>query len=113
MTALVDTDRLVKLCGMLGSDYAGERAAAAAKADALVRAHGLTWHDVIAAPAASPAPASDWLRMAAYCQVHADRLSPREFEFVCSIIKWRRVPTSRQWNWLADLYARVYSEARR
>ena len=40
-------ERLAKLCGMFGSDHAGERAAAAAKADALLRSHGLTWFDVL------------------------------------------------------------------
>ena len=39
--------KLAKLCGMLGSDHVGERAAAAAKADELVRRHGLTWPQVI------------------------------------------------------------------
>ena len=44
-------DRLAKLCGMFVSDHDGERAAAAAMADALVREHGLTWRDVIRVPA--------------------------------------------------------------
>jgi hypothetical protein len=39
--------RLAKLCGMFGSDHAGERATAALKADRLVRDQGLTWPDVI------------------------------------------------------------------
>lgn len=41
--------RLAKLCGMLGSSHDGERASAAALADRLIREHGLTWPDVIAA----------------------------------------------------------------
>jgi hypothetical protein len=41
---------LAKLRGMLGSDHAGERAAAALKADQLVCAQGLTWRDIAAAP---------------------------------------------------------------
>jgi hypothetical protein len=51
--ALLDphsADRLRKLCGMLGSDHDGERAAAARAADKLVRGLGLTWHQVIAPP---------------------------------------------------------------
>ena len=51
MTAILDpraADRLAKLCGMFGSDHDGERAGAAAKADELVRSHGLTWPGVIA-----------------------------------------------------------------
>lgn len=44
---LLDRDRLVKLLGLLGSDHDGERANAAAAADRLVRAAGLTWRDLI------------------------------------------------------------------
>src|SRR5262245_25791951 len=39
--------RLAKLCGMFGSNHDGERAAAAAKADALVRGLGLTWPQIL------------------------------------------------------------------
>src|SRR4051812_18279276 len=48
--------RLVRLLGMLGSDFDGERAAAAAKADELVRDLGLTWDAVVASPALAPPP---------------------------------------------------------
>ena len=40
-------DRLMKLCGMFGSDFEGERGNAARMADELVRDAGLTWPDVI------------------------------------------------------------------
>jgi hypothetical protein len=40
-------DRLAKLCGMFGSAHDGERASAAAMADKLVRAQGLTWPQVL------------------------------------------------------------------
>ena len=41
---------LVKICGMLGSNHDGERAAAGAQADALIRQLNLQWDDVIAPP---------------------------------------------------------------
>ncbi len=49
MTALarIDLSRLAKLCGMFSSDHMGERAAAAKKADELVRAAKLTWPDIL------------------------------------------------------------------
>src|SRR5436305_11185773 len=50
----LDRDRLVKLCGMLGSDHAGERANAAAAADRMMREAGMRWRDVILP--ALPAP---------------------------------------------------------
>lgn len=42
-----DRDRLTKLCGLFGSDHAGERANAAAMADRLLRDRGLRWPDVL------------------------------------------------------------------
>ena len=42
-----EAERLVRICGMLGSNHIGERASAATMADELVRKAGLTWSDVI------------------------------------------------------------------
>lgn len=52
----LDCDRLAKLCGMFGSDHAGEWANAAAAADKLVRAAGLRWPDVVLPALAPPDP---------------------------------------------------------
>ncbi len=41
-------DKLARICGMFGSDHDGERASAAAMADQMVRACGLTWPELIA-----------------------------------------------------------------
>jgi hypothetical protein len=52
MVAAIPNDkrtRLVRLLGVLGSDFGGERANAGRLADTLVRSLGLRWHDVIAA----------------------------------------------------------------
>src|SRR3546814_15118523 len=40
-----DLDRLGKFLGLLGSDHMGERAAAALKADSLVKNAGANWQD--------------------------------------------------------------------
>jgi hypothetical protein len=56
MSKPIPRDRLQKLCGLFGSQHDGERAAAAALADKLVRAAGLTWGDVIRRPAPPHAP---------------------------------------------------------
>jgi len=48
---MLDSDtaaKLVKICGMFGSEHPGERAAAAVLADEIVRKAGLTWAQVIA-----------------------------------------------------------------
>jgi hypothetical protein len=44
-----DLDRLIKLCGLLTSDADGERATAARMASDLLRAHRLTWAEVLKA----------------------------------------------------------------
>jgi hypothetical protein len=99
----VAADRLVKLLGMLGSHHDGERAAAALKADQLVRQHGLTWHDVISVPA----PMQPWRRMAARCQAHAVRLNSKELGFVDSMLRWNGEPSDKQLKWLIDLFVRT------
>jgi hypothetical protein len=108
MTALTapEADRLAKLCGMFGSDHDGERASAAAKADALVRQSGMTWRDVISVPE-NVGAASDWRHMAHYCHAHADQLRERERAFIASILKLRGDLSERQRNWLADIRARL------
>jgi hypothetical protein len=115
MTALLDPnlgDRLAKLCG---STHDGERATAAAKADALVRQLGLTWQDVIVLPIGhtrlmvmSPTIA-DWQKMASLCFARRAYLNPREREFIESMLRWRRKPTERQLDWLIALHARLQS----
>ena len=59
-------DMLVKLCGMLGSDFEGERATAALKLMGLLRRVGLCWDDVLQLPddasRASASCASKWSR---------------------------------------------------
>lgn len=54
-----DADKLVKLLGMLGSDHAGERAAAGLKAHSLIAGAGLDWRDLIAVAATSEPVCND------------------------------------------------------
>ena len=46
---MTDTDRqrLAAILGMLGSEHAGERAAAALQAEAFRRHHNLTWDQLV------------------------------------------------------------------
>ena len=50
------TERLKKLLGMLGSEFPGERANAAAMADSLARKLGLTWHEIIISSSSTTSP---------------------------------------------------------
>jgi hypothetical protein len=45
-----DRRRLAAILGMLGSDHAGERAAAGLQAEAFRKKHGLTWEQMLATP---------------------------------------------------------------
>jgi hypothetical protein len=46
-----DRDQMVKVCGLFSSNNVNERAAAASKADKLLRAAGTSWDVIIAPPA--------------------------------------------------------------
>ena len=96
-------EHLAKLLGYLGSDHAGERAAAGLKAHEFIRQLGLTWHDVIHVP-------PEWQAMAAFCRDRADELSNREYDFVANISRARRMPTDRQLDWLESIYERLREE---
>jgi hypothetical protein len=120
MTAALDqptAKRLAKLLGMCGSAHDGERAAAAAKADRLVRKLGLTWHDVIVAPALVPTENLDrppWRELAGFCHARQAQLRPREREFIMSMLQWDSEPSEKQHKWLRDIHARLSgSEMRR
>ena len=87
-----ELERLCKVLGMLGSQYAGERASAGILADQLVRAHGLTWRQLLLSPPTSaPAPALSVREKIALCCRHLDLLTPWEREFVRSLRQFSRL----------------------
>ena len=108
-------ERLAKLLGMLGSDHAGERAAAALKADELVKREGLRWCDVIQPrePVAVECESyfrsseHDWRAMVKACMAQAAALSARELQFVRTMVRWRGEPSEKQFEWLESIYARI------
>lgn len=53
-----DMVRLDRILGLLGSDQAGERAAAALAATRLVQKHGLTWWEILEGRALGPRAAA-------------------------------------------------------
>ena len=102
--------RLAKILGLLGSPHDGERAAAAAKADEIVRGAGLTWRDVVvASPSIVPPPEwpSGWRLRAAECLAHRESLDAKEADFVATLVAWRGEPSSKQLAWLAAIHERV------
>jgi len=108
MIALLDADsadKLAKLCGMFGSEYTWERAAAAAAADGLVREQGLTWFDVILPRGlrCELETVDDKLDL---LQEHADELTDWEWQFVITVRGFHRKST-RQLEMIDALVSEV------
>jgi hypothetical protein len=93
-----DRARLAAILGRLGSDHDGERAAAGLLATRFMRDHGLTWPELLAAPAPAtpPPPATDWRRRAAWCAERAELLSAWEASFLASLAERAAPPTTKQ-----------------
>jgi hypothetical protein len=88
---------------MLGSEHAGERAAAALKADKLVRDKGLTWPEIIAP---SIKPRSSIAEQIAFAVANIDCLSMWERGFLYSINGKHRL-TPKQLAVLDQIVAKV------
>lgn len=112
-------EKLVKIVGMFNSAHDGERAAAAALADKLVRDAGLRWVDVILPPIPfddSPMPTprahTGWRRpaspqaLAVALLTWSDVLTPWEVKF-CGDIKTRRRVSAKQLAVLNSIEAKV------
>ena len=108
--ATLDRARLVKLCGMFGSDHAGERANAAAAADKLIHEAGLRWPDVLL-PALPPPPQRPNVRTVAaavaFVLDHEDALTEWECDFARSIRRLRYPPSPKQIEVLERLVDKV------
>lgn len=101
MITQTDATRLAKICGMLGSNHDGERAAAALKADSMVRDLGLTWQDVIAPtavtrPAPPPKRRIDWLDAQPHNLLPLPIWTDWESEFLESV-QYRSRISPKQW----------------
>ena len=106
-----DRERLVKLCGMFGSDHAGERENAAAAADKLVRQAGLQWTDIIRP--ALPLPDNDTIAdRIGFVLGFLDALNDWERCFVVSLARRRRPLTEKQLTILCELVEKCLTEAR-
>jgi hypothetical protein len=91
MTA-AERHRLVGILARLGSDFAGERAAAGLLASRMLQANNLTWDDVVL-PVALRSPT--WRAEVAFAQRHAGWLRPWERDFVASVTAQSRLSPKR------------------
>jgi hypothetical protein len=115
MTALLDpaiADLLAKVCGMFGSDHAGERAAAAAMANKLVRTQGLTWSEIIVPMSSTPTSPRSIEEQIDFALSYKEVLSAWDWGFVNGI-RGRQFLTEKQLAKLGDIVAKVraYAEA--
>jgi hypothetical protein len=109
----LDRERLAKLCGLFGSDHAGERANAAAVADRLVRQAGLRWLDVVLpAPPRFEREIKAVRDAAEFCRRHPQRLSPWERQFLDSIADRPGRLSDKQAAVLARLGAKIRAAER-
>jgi hypothetical protein len=91
----VERTKLAKMLGMLGSDHAGEREAAAHAATSFLKARGLCWEDVLSPPSSGDQGLYDlagrWREAAATCALRgAGILTPWEFDFARNLVSFSR-----------------------
>lgn len=94
-----DRTRLIRLLGMLGSMYDGERANAAALADRFVREKGMTWAEVVTPPPSmppSPPRPRSWRDVLREVVEWQDALSSWERGFIETLRHWNGQPTAKQ-----------------
>ena len=113
MLPAADLDRFIKLTGLLGSDHAGERATAALKATALLKAHRLTWAEVLGRLRASPdqPPIEQrWRLLRRQCLARPEMLSEWELAFLARIGRQARI-SRRQLEVLEQIAAELQEAA--
>lgn len=102
-------DRLGKVLALLSSDHLGERAAAGARAHALLTGAGMTWPELVGAacvgPHREPLQAT-WRAACAALSQQAGSLRPWERGFVTDLPNFRRL-SSKQRYILNEIVARV------
>lgn len=109
-----ERNKLVGILGRLGSDFDGERAAAALLASRLLAGKGLAWDDVIPTASASrqagrgdspnePKPRSTWQANLALCRRHLFKLDDWPARFITSISRQRKALTPAQAAKLAEI----------
>lgn len=99
MTHLTQAERekLAKLLALLGSDHAGECAAAASAAHRLQQRSGLSWRQILdPPPVEKPLPElGTWRATCTACLHHRGSLRAWEVEFLTDLPRFRRLSTKQ------------------
>jgi hypothetical protein len=115
MTALarLDIEKLAKVAAMFSSPFDGERAVAAALADRMVRAAGLTWPDLLVPVSTEKfGRPNNLLTPGEMLARHGDVLTDWEKQFLASIIRRPSPLSARQSAIVTELRARCAGCAR-
>jgi hypothetical protein len=117
VTALVDRQRLARVCGLLGSDHDGEALAAARQAEKIRQKVGLTWEELLVPStrqrAADPPPEdlTDWRWACHFCLKRYQWLTSWELDFVATVARYTKPPSAKQMIILRRLVARCRNAA--
>jgi hypothetical protein len=117
VTALVDLQRLARVCGLLGSDHDGEALAAARQAEKLRQKVGLTWDELLVPSirqrSADPPPddLTDWRWACHFCLERYRWLTSWELDFVATVARYQKPPSAKQLIILHRLVARCRNAA--
>jgi hypothetical protein len=103
--------KLAKILGLLGSDHPGERAAAGAAADAMIKQAGLSWYVVLGVEMQD----LDALALVEGCLEHGELLTSWEKEFIDgladAVARGRRL-SGKQSAILARIHSKIRERAR-
>ena len=123
MTALVDRQRLARVCGLFGSDHDGEALAAARQAEKIRQKVGLTWEELLVPsprghgstrPRPSDPPPedlTDWRWACHFCLERYHSLTSWELDFVATVARYTKPPSAKQMIILRRLVARCRNAA--
>ena len=117
MTALVDRQRLARVCGLFGSEHDGEALAAARQAEKLRKKVGLTWEELLVPsprPRSGEPPPEDlpnWRWACHFCLERYWLLTSWELDFVATVARYTKAPSAKQMIILQRLVARCRNAA--
>jgi hypothetical protein len=116
MSALSPAERakLIRILGMLGSDFDGERASAGLLASRLLKVNNITWADVVCIPQKAEPPKSgnddplglDWRQTAIRCQQFPHLINSWETEFLSGLPDFPRL-SEKQKSKLISIVSRL------
>jgi hypothetical protein len=117
VTALVDLQRLARVCGLFSSEHDGEALAAARQAEKIRKKMSLSWEELLVPSArqrtADPPPEdlTDWRWACHFCLERYHSLTSWEVDFVATVARYTKPPSAKQMIILRRLVTRCRNAA--